>query len=350
MQSWAIKLKNDSHVKRAFALLIIAGLLGFAVRQLLLPATFGTIGHYRTASLKDILTQDPVYQSKAACVQCHEDNFNLHEKDVHYGVQCENCHGPANNHISEIAAFLKQNHLEPANSGKYSKDALKAVPNKLVRMPKEYTLEGCLYCHRKLDSRPHDFAQIDPRDHFKSLHVTDNSIRCVECHNPHEPLYLLTAVSEARIHPTIYECEDCHKKRPEKSMKDAEKHPVIFECADCHTAIVQDFKKREHASMRCTGCHLYHPENETSGRIYKNGNKQFCLLCHEKKPFKDPKGVPQIDVSKHLEKMPGIMGKDANSIMSSKTACLECHFNFIHDGNLIKTLREQKQWAQKATL
>lgn len=101
MQSWAIKLKNDSHVKRAFALLIIAGLLAFAVRQLLLPATFGTIGHYRTASLKDILTQDPVYQSKAACVQCHEDNFNLHEKDVHYGVQCENCHGPANNHISE---------------------------------------------------------------------------------------------------------------------------------------------------------------------------------------------------------------------------------------------------------
>jgi hypothetical protein len=176
----------------------------------------------------------------------------------------------------------------------------------------------------------------------------------VECHNPHEPLYLLDPVSEARIHPTIFECDRCHKKRPEKSHKEVKNHPVIFECEDCHTAIVRDFKKREHASMRCTACHLYHPENEMSGRIYKNANKQFCLLCHEKKPFKDqvkgPHGLPQIESSKHLEKMPGIMRKDAQIIQNSKTACLECHYNFIHDSNLIKTLRERKQWAQKVIL
>jgi predicted CXXCH cytochrome family protein len=340
-------LKNDSHVKRVFALLIITVLIGFAVRKILLPATFGSIGHYRAASLKDILNQNPVYQSKAACSPCHEDNYKLHEKDVHYGVQCENCHGPGNSHIAEIVTFLNQNHVEPTSSGQYSREALKAVPKKLVQMPKEYTLEGCLFCHRKLDSRPHDFAQIDPKEHFKTLHVTDTSIRCVECHNPHEPLYLLDPVADARIHPTIYECEDCHKKRPEKNVKDVADHPVIFECENCHTAIVQDFKKREHAFMRCTECHLYHPENDTSGRIYKNSNKQFCLLCHEKKPFKDPKRLPQIEASKHLEKMPGIMSKDAHFIQNSKTACLECHYNFIHDSNLIKTLREQKQWAKK---
>jgi predicted CXXCH cytochrome family protein len=163
-------------------------------------------------------------------------------------------------------------------------------------------------------------------------------------------LFLLDPVSEARIHPTIFECDQCHKERPEKNYKEAENHPVIFECEDCHESIVQDFKKREHASMRCTGCHLYHPENETSGRIYKNGNKQFCLLCHEKKPFKDQKSLPQIDVSKHLEDMPEAMRKDAKSIMNSKTACLECHLNFIHDPDLIRILREQKQWAKKVIL
>ena len=32
-------------------------------------------------------------------------------------------------------------------------------------MPKEYTLEGCLYCHRKLASRPRDFPQVDLEEH-----------------------------------------------------------------------------------------------------------------------------------------------------------------------------------------
>jgi hypothetical protein len=347
-------LKNNSHLKRIFTLLIIAGVVAFFVRQLLLPDTFGNLGHYRAASLKDILNLEPIYQSKNACVPCHEDIYNIHEKDVHYGVQCENCHGPANIHIAETVKFLEQNHQRPAESGKYSKDALELVPKQLVKMPKEYTLEGCLYCHRKLVSRPGDFAQIDPKEHFKSLHVIDDSIRCVECHSPHEPLYLLNPVSEARIHPTIFECDRCHKKRPEKDYKEVKNHPVIFECEDCHTAIVRDFKRREHGSLSCTTCHLYHPENETSGRIYKNGNRQFCLLCHEKKPFKDqrkgPNGLAQIESSKHLEKMPGIMRKDAHFIQNSKTACLECHYNFIHDVNLIKTLREHKQWADKVIL
>jgi len=347
-------LRNYSHIKRIFALLIVAGIVGFAIRRLLVPDTFGTLGHYRTASLKDILNLEQIYQSQVACAPCHEDIYNIHEKDVHYSVQCEDCHGQGNSHIAGIVKFLKQNNQRPTTSGKYPKEALTAVPRTLVKMPKEYTLEGCLYCHRKLDSRPRGFVQIDPKQHFKTLHVTDGSIRCVECHSPHEPLYLLDPVSEARIHPTIYECDGCHKKPPEKSYKEVKNHPVIFECEDCHTAIAQDFKKREHAFMRCTQCHLYHPENETSGRIYKNGNKQFCLLCHEKKPFKDQRkdrhGLPQIDVANHLEKMPGIMRKDAQFIKNSKTACLECHYNFIHDSNLIKTLREQKQWAKKAIL
>jgi len=342
-------LKNNTHVKRVFALLIIALIIGFGIRQLLIPDTWGIIGYYRAEGLKDILSQQQVYQSQETCAACH-DIYDIHEKDVHFDVQCEDCHEPADVHIAEIEAFLKQNGQGPTESGKYSEETLEAVPENLVQMPKEYTLEGCLYCHRKLESRPHDFAQVDPREHFEFLHVIDDSIQCVECHNPHEPLFLLTPVSEARIHPTIYECEDCHKERPEKGYKEAENHPVIFECEDCHTAIVQDFKKREHASMRCTTCHLYHRENETSGRIYKNGNKQFCLLCHEQKPFKDQDSLPQIDVAEHLEEMPEATGKDAKLIKESNTSCLECHYNFIHDPDLIRVLREQKVWAEKIIL
>jgi len=342
-------LQNNSHAKRIFGLLIIAGILGFGVQQLLSPDTFGTIGHYRAESLKDILDQGQIYQTKVVCVQCH-DIYDIHAKDVHYDVECENCHGPGNIHITEIAMLLRQKNQAPTQSGKYSKEILDIIPKDLAQMPKEYTLEGCLYCHRKLESRPHDFAQVDPEEHYRFLHVTDDSIRCVECHNPHEPLFLLDPVSEARIHPTIYECDHCHEEPQEESHKDVENHPVIFECADCHQAIVLDFKKREHASMRCTACHLYHRENEMSGRIYKNGNKHFCLLCHEKKPFKDQDSLPQIVWSEHLEEMPEVSRKEAETINNSKTACLECHFNFIHDPDLIKILREQKEWAKRVIL
>ena len=336
-------------MKRVFALLIIALIIGFGIRQLSIPDTWGTIGHYRGDGLKDILSQQQVYQNQETCAPCH-DIYDIHEKDVHFAVQCEDCHGPGDVHIAEIEAFLEQNGQGPTESGKYAEEALETVPEKLVQMPKEYTLEGCLYCHRKLGSRPHDFAQIDPEEHFEFLHVIDDSIQCVECHNPHEPLFLLQPVSEARIHPTIYECDDCHKEQPEKSYKEAENHPVIFECEDCHTAIVQDFKKREHGSLRCTACHLFHRENEVSGRIYKNGNNQFCLLCHEKKPFKDQDSLPQIDLAEHLEEMPEAAGKDAKFIKESNTSCLECHYNFIHDPDLIRVLREQKEWAEKAVL
>jgi len=120
----------------------VAGILGFGIRQLLLPDTFGIVGHYRAGSLKDILNLKQVYQSKDACAQCHEENYNIHEKDVHYGAQCENCHGPSNIHIAEITGFLKQTNQRPAKSGKYPKEALKAVPRKMAQMPKEYTLEG----------------------------------------------------------------------------------------------------------------------------------------------------------------------------------------------------------------
>ncbi len=342
-------MKNNSHVKRFAALLIIALIAGLGIRKLLLPDTFDAIGHYRAEGLKDILKLKQVYQGREACAPCHH-NYDIFEKDVHYDTQCENCHGPGNVHIAQIATFLDQNNLKPTESGKYPEEALKAVPEEMVQMPKEYTLEGCLYCHRKLESRPHDFAQIDLEEHYQSLHVTDDSIACVECHDPHEPLFLLDPVSEARIHPTIYECSYCHKETPEESHKDVENHPVIFECRDCHEEIVEDFNKREHASMRCTACHLYHRENDVSGRIYKNGNRQFCLLCHEKKPFKDQDNLPQIVESEHLQDMPEAMRKDAKAIMNSKTACLECHYNFIHNPDLIRIFREQKQWAKKAIL
>lgn len=292
---------------------------GVAAQRLLRPKTFGDLGHFRAASLAEIAAQEPVHQGEETCNECHADIYELHEKDIHFGVQCEDCHGPGNLHVAFHTGQDPSLSVEQA------------------AMPKEYTLEGCLFCHRKLLARPRSFPQVDPVEHYRFLRVQDPQTRCVECHSPHEPLFLLTRVNEARIHPAIFECAHCHQTEPERDHRSVEHHPVIFVCGDCHAGVVKDFASREHAFMRCTACHLYHGENETAGRIFNNGNRKFCLLCHEQKPFKDPQGLPQIDPEAHLTEMAAVLDLDAEELKNDPRACLTCHFDNIHDSALIES-------------
>ena len=122
-----------------------------------------------------------------------------------------------------------------------------------------------------------------------------------------------------------------------------EDHPTIFVCQDCHPSVVRDFQKHEHSFLRCTTCHLFSRENEISGRVFQNGNRQFCLLCHERKPFKDAEQVPQIDFVAHIEKQAPVMRRPAGPLLEDQAACLQCHFDYIHDPKLIRRLQEQER-------
>ncbi len=303
------------------AILILAA-AGFSAQHLFRPASFGKAGRYRYDSLEEIAAQPPVHRTKATCAGCHEDIAEVHGKDIHFGVQCEDCHGPGDRHV------------------RFRKEKDPSVTAEEATMPREYTLEGCLFCHRRLAARPRTFPQIELAKHYEFLHVRDPRTRCIECHSPHEPLFLLTGVEEARIHPVIYECVDCHETKPEKPHTDAKHHPAIFTCGDCHAALVKDFEGREHSFMRCTNCHLFHRENDTAGRIFKDGNKSFCLLCHEKKPFKDPDGVHQIEPAKHIAAFAKRAGKDPDALEDDPRACLACHAEIIHDPDLMKKIGE----------
>jgi CDP-diacylglycerol pyrophosphatase len=78
-------LKSNSHVKRVFSLLIIAVIIAFAVRQVVTPI-HGERSAAIAEGLKDILSQQQVYQSQKTCGPCH-DVCDIHEKDVHYAVE-----------------------------------------------------------------------------------------------------------------------------------------------------------------------------------------------------------------------------------------------------------------------
>jgi hypothetical protein len=276
------------------------------------PEGYGVLGGYRAGSLQEIADQEPVHQGQGVCAECHRDIHDLHEKDIHFDVECEDCHGPGRDHV-----VARRTVPDPG-------------PDAVGVMPKEYTLEGCLYCHRRLAARPRDFPQVDPVEHYAFLGVTEPSTRCVECHSPHEPIFLLSRVRDARIHPIISECTHCHEKTPQGDHRAVEGHPVIFTCRDCHPAVVEDFEARDHASLRCTACHLFHRENESAGRIMKNGNRRFCLLCHESRPFKDPETMPRIDVASHLGQAAELLELPRETLESDRSACLRCHRRNVH--------------------
>lgn len=314
-------MQSTAYVRRIFIILLCIVMSGLIIQRLLRPKSFGQLGAYRGDNLGENASPQSVHQGKEVCRECHDDIWNTHEKDIHFSVQCEDCHGTGDIHV------------------KYYSQESNSISIEDARMPQQYTLEGCLLCHRKLNARPRSFAQINPAEHYQFLAIKSADVNCTECHSPHEPLFLPDEVKKARIHPAIFECENCHVSAPEKAIKEVPNHPVIFACQDCHPAIVRDFTKHKHSFMRCTACHLFYRENETSGRIFKNSNQRFCLLCHEQKPFRDPNKVPQIEFPKHLKDMASVSDVNAEDLKDNKTVCLKCHTDFVHDSDLLKKIR-----------
>ena len=305
-------MKDKLHIITIISLTVLAIVALLVITRLLRPESFDVHGHYRWNAVNEILQQKVVNQNVKTCAKCHNDIYQLHQKDAHYNVPCVDCHGAGNLHVSY-----------------YSKgEEAKGITLEQAKLPKEYNLEGCLFCHRKLKARPSDFPQVNQKDHFKFLNVIDSTTKCIACHSPHEPIFLLTEVNKSRLHPIVYKCTDCHSKKPDKDFAEVVNHPKIFVCKDCHAQVVKSFEERPHNKyVDCRTCHLFHKENESSGRMYKNGNAKFCLLCHEQKAFKDPNYPPKIQWPDHL--------KNSKSLVNiNQKICLNCHANKIHEMNL----------------
>jgi hypothetical protein len=304
-------MRDKSHIYTVVLILVSLIIIAAVVDRMLQPKSFNEHGHYRWDAINELQSQKVINQNDNTCSECHKDIYNLHEKDAHYNVPCVDCHGAGNLHVA------------------YHKDSVSSKISKAQSvLKKEFKLEGCLFCHRKLNARPSDFPQVNQKEHYKFLHITDSTAKCIECHSPHEPIFLLTSSRQSRLHPIVYKCTDCHKTKPTKNFYDVADHPKIFECKDCHAEIVKDFNSKPHNNyVECRTCHLFHKEGDNIGRMYKNGNAKFCLLCHENKPFKDPKYPPKVDWPNHISNIKNIEKTDTK-------ICLNCHEKQIHKMNL----------------
>jgi nitrate reductase cytochrome c-type subunit len=287
-----------AYSRRFFLLFVLVVLLGLGVRAALKPAGFGELGHFRTAAPEEEAQRTPKLQGKMACAECHDREFEAHEKDIHYSVECEVCHGPGDEHV---------------------KARTEGLPQDQGRMFRELAQANCLACHRRLQARPKLFPTIDVTEHFALVGVADHATRCQDCHSPHEPLFLESKVSTARLHPLIHQCADCHVEPAVRTKPLPENHVVVFQCKDCHADVVRDFQAKAHSDLDCGTCHLFHQDSEFSGRIFKNGNPRFCLMCHQEKPFRAEGRFPLVaSLEAHLD---DVAMDDADR----RKRCVDCH-------------------------
>ena len=277
--------------------LIIAGIAAALVaRAALVPQGFGAYGYYRGDAPQDAREFPIRHAGESRCSECHEDEVELHDKDAHAKVPCETCHGPGAAHAEA------------------SGDAPIAVPK---------GKELCLTCHRLLDARPGSFPQVDWHEHYKFVGVKDEGVDCTRCHSPHEPLFMDRDLRAARLHPLIHRCRDCHIGRTDETVTRPANHPAVFECSYCHAGIVKDAATRKHKEVSCTTCHIFIKESEFAGRIIRDADPRFCLLCHRAGEFRTPGLRPTIDWPDHLQEV-------GAKVDEKRARCIDCHQDRIH--------------------
>lgn len=152
-------MKDFAHLLRVAGVGVL-GLTGFlVVRSILIPASYGRIGHYRANAVDDVKAHATKYAGRSSaetCAACHDDIFKRKAKGAHRGVWCETCHGPAGAHIEN-----------PAES-------------KPLRPAEAETRVFCGRCHADNGSRPKGFPVIQTTAH-------NPRIACIKCHAAHSP-------------------------------------------------------------------------------------------------------------------------------------------------------------------
>ena len=125
-------------VPRLLAVFLLAAAGLIAARSILIPDTFGDLGHYRAAAIDSVIAHEKKYAGHQECALCHASIAEERRASNHRGVRCEVCHGPAADHVA-------------------------APMNVKPDAPRERGF--CILCHEFNPSRPKWHKQIEIAHH-----------------------------------------------------------------------------------------------------------------------------------------------------------------------------------------
>jgi DmsE family decaheme c-type cytochrome len=267
------------------------------------------------------------------CMTCHETHVKLfQEKNVHRQFKCEECHGPASEHVAsrgqEIGKILNVKRLKPAERSEFClrchEKELKelAMPQHVAQWRtslhahKEVSCTDCHRSHhdvpkgtpavtppqetsrprkdklaqnataRKSDPlvRPAASTSLQPRTKTKpSLRGTSQSLGaaspdvCYRCHQGSQPMNELTGphkIGTATVPGSsgpAFQCTTCHDARGMVTLQSGKEL-----CLSCHKAPLSDkwhSATHNEANLLCIDCHKPHPSlNEQARERLKQGN------------------------------------------------------------------------------
>ncbi len=246
------------HLVRAGALLLSVLLLVFVVPRVMpIPAFLEEYGFHPEETEEDTekWASLPIqFASSAVCLDCHQDKYNIWEQGNHRTISCENCHGPAQEHLKTGAP--------------------PTVTHK--------TRELCGLCHAKLVSRPSNFPQVD-------MEEMGGNAECITCHDPHDP----RAGMPPQVPHTLKErtdCQSCHGPHEPFMPPPQVTHTLEgrTECLSCHGpqevrgVTLPQIPHTLEGRTDCLTCH------NTSGvkpfpEDHAGRTSATCLNCHRSK-------------------------------------------------------------------
>ena len=166
-------------IKRLLVAFVIFIAIFLLLRYLLIPASFGELGHYRADAIDDAAAYAKKHAGREACKKCHEDVVEELSYGFHADLSCEGCHGPAYQHAI---------YSESADPDNY--------PDSL-RLNRPLERADCARCHDlnpsriKLAGDATDISMVkmvDVKEHNHFIYEETNEvIRCIECHYSHSP-------------------------------------------------------------------------------------------------------------------------------------------------------------------
>jgi cytochrome c553 len=209
------------HIVRLLLLLAAFAVIAIAAKIYFVPQSFWVYGHYRAKSVAEIANYAPIFKGSQYCQTCHRQEFQEWSTGVHrvssehgahelkhgetYGVNCEDCHGPAGRHpvIGKPPPPVVRHTQQLLMHARYGRVTGKmAVPKNTVAL--------CTRCHEKVPGRPAAQPQIVVGAHAGTQ-------PCITCHNPHTPRIVFPAVPKEMLvslasagKAASAQCAGCH--------------------------------------------------------------------------------------------------------------------------------------------